>query len=54
MSFFATIFKKPKRGEDYGILQAIVSYDMLIIFLAVGVGLGSLDLDHLGPRHAHW
>jgi hypothetical protein len=33
MPFFATIFKKPKRGEDYGILQAIISYDMLIIFL---------------------
>ena len=41
-SFFAAIFKKPKRGEDYGILQAIVSTDMLIILLAAGVGLGSL------------
>ncbi|XP_059438581.1 uncharacterized protein LOC132171308 [Corylus avellana] len=40
-SCFAAISNKPKRGEDFGILQALVSTDMLIIFLATFVGLGS-------------
>jgi MFS family permease len=40
-TFFAAIFNKPKRGEDYGILQALLSIDMLIILLATSVGVGS-------------
>ncbi|XP_059430247.1 uncharacterized protein LOC132163886 [Corylus avellana] len=40
-SFLVDILNKPKRGEDYGILQALLSIDMLIIFLATLVGLGS-------------
>ncbi|XP_062173572.1 uncharacterized protein LOC133879037 [Alnus glutinosa] len=40
-SFFATIFNKPERGQDYGILQALLSIDMLIILLATLVGVGS-------------
>lgn len=39
--FFVDIFNKPKRGEDYGILQALLSIDMLIIFVATLVRLGS-------------
>ncbi|XP_031257378.1 protein NUCLEAR FUSION DEFECTIVE 4-like [Pistacia vera] len=44
------IFKKPKRGEDYGILQALLSVDMLILFMATFCGLGcSLTaMDNLG------
>lgn len=44
------IFKPPKRGEDYGILQALLSIDMLILFLATFCGLGcSLTaIDNLG------
>lgn len=44
------IFKKPKRGQDYGILQALLSVDMLILFLATFCGLGcSLTaMDNLG------
>jgi MFS family permease len=40
-SFFTYILNKPKRGEDYGILQALLSIDMLIIFFSTLVGLGS-------------
>jgi MFS family permease len=40
-SLLVHILNKPKRGEDYGILQALLSIDMLIIFLATLVGLGS-------------
>ncbi|KAH7690134.1 MFS general substrate transporter domain-containing protein [Dioscorea alata] len=37
-----TMFKPPKRGEDYSILQAIVSIDMLIIFFANFCGVGGM------------
>ncbi|KAK7856702.1 protein nuclear fusion defective 4 [Quercus suber] len=49
-SFFADVFNKPPRGEDYSILQAIFSVDMLIIFIATLVGLGSCltAIDNLG------
>ncbi|XP_073127664.1 protein NUCLEAR FUSION DEFECTIVE 4-like [Henckelia pumila] len=45
-----TIFQKPKRGEDYTILQALLSVDMLILFVATFCGLGcSLTaVDNLG------
>ncbi|KAJ8543879.1 hypothetical protein K7X08_025497 [Anisodus acutangulus] len=47
---FSDIFKKPKRGEDYSILQALLSVDMLILFVATFCGLGcSLTaIDNLG------
>ncbi|XP_009338584.2 uncharacterized protein LOC103930905 [Pyrus x bretschneideri] len=49
-SFFSNIFKKPPRGEDYTILQAILSIDMLLIFIATLFGLGSsfTATDNLG------
>ncbi|KAB2604285.1 hypothetical protein D8674_037576 [Pyrus ussuriensis x Pyrus communis] len=49
-SFFSNIFKKPPRGEDYTILQAILSIDMLLIFIAKLFGLGSsfTATDNLG------
>ena len=47
---FANIFNKPKRGEDYTILQAILSIDMLILFIAALFGLGAslTAVDNLG------
>ncbi|KAL0418248.1 UNVERIFIED_CONTAM: hypothetical protein Sradi_1238300 [Sesamum radiatum] len=49
-SCLANIFKKPERGEDYTILQALLSTDMLILFLATLCGLGSslTAVDNLG------
>ncbi|KAK9158614.1 hypothetical protein Scep_005188 [Stephania cephalantha] len=49
-SCWTTMFRPPERGEDYTILQALVSVDMLILFVATicGVG-GTLTLiDNLG------
>ncbi|OVA17980.1 Nodulin-like [Macleaya cordata] len=50
VSCFSNIFKTPDRGEDYTILQALLSIDMLIIFLATFCGLGSSlsAIDNLG------
>ncbi|KAL0382701.1 UNVERIFIED_CONTAM: hypothetical protein Scaly_0557400 [Sesamum calycinum] len=44
------ICNKPKRGEDYSILQALLSVDMLILFVSTFCGLGcSLTaVDNLG------
>ncbi|XVF05750.1 hypothetical protein REPUB_Repub05bG0199100 [Reevesia pubescens] len=49
-SCFLTIFDRPERGEDYTILQALTSIDMLILFLATFCGLGSslTAVDNLG------
>jgi hypothetical protein len=49
-SCFANIFDKPPRGEDYTILQALLSIDMLILFLATLCGLGAslTAVDNLG------
>ncbi|KAJ4971036.1 hypothetical protein NE237_004135 [Protea cynaroides] len=46
----SSIFKKPNRGEDYGILQALLSIDMMILFLATFCGLGCCltAVDNLG------
>ncbi|XVE99227.1 hypothetical protein REPUB_Repub03eG0179300 [Reevesia pubescens] len=46
----ANVFKPPKRGEDYSILQALLSIDMLLLFVATFCGLGcSLTaVDNLG------
>lgn len=43
-------FNKPERGEDYTILQALLSIDMLALFLATFCGLGSslTAIDNLG------
>lgn len=50
-NFISNIFfHKPERGEDYTILQALLSTDMLILFLATFCGLGSslTAVDNLG------
>ncbi|KAM0937235.1 putative MFS transporter superfamily [Dioscorea sansibarensis] len=41
-SIISTMFKPPKRGEDYSILQALFSIDMLIIFFATICGIGGV------------
>ncbi|KAL7127215.1 hypothetical protein ABFS83_14G240600 [Erythranthe nasuta] len=48
--WYAKIFDRPERGEDYTILQALSSTDMLILFLATFCGLGSslTAVDNLG------
>ncbi|KAG8494916.1 hypothetical protein CXB51_012423 [Gossypium anomalum] len=49
-SCFLTLCDKPKRGEDYTILQALTSIDMCILFFATFCGLGSslTAVDNLG------
>ncbi|KAK6244668.1 hypothetical protein QUC31_011077 [Theobroma cacao] len=44
------MFKPPDRGEDYTILQAIFSIDMLILFIATACGTGGAltVIDNLG------
>lgn len=44
------ICNKPKRGEDYGILQALLSVDFLLIFVVTFCGLGCslAAIDNLG------
>ncbi|OMO73691.1 Nodulin-like protein [Corchorus olitorius] len=47
---FENILKPPDRGEDYTILQALFSIDMLIIFIATTCGVGGTltAIDNLG------
>ncbi|XP_050380535.1 protein NUCLEAR FUSION DEFECTIVE 4-like [Argentina anserina] len=49
-SCFLTVFKPPVRGEDYTILQALFSIDMLILFIATICGVGGTltAIDNLG------
>ncbi|KAJ8768658.1 hypothetical protein K2173_023562 [Erythroxylum novogranatense] len=49
-SCFMTVCDKPERGEDYTILQALLSIDMIILFTATLCGLGSslTAVDNLG------
>ncbi|KAL8226613.1 hypothetical protein R6Q57_016445 [Mikania cordata] len=50
-SIFANVFlNKPERGEDYSILQALLSTDMLVLFISTFCGLGTslTAVDNLG------
>ncbi|XP_021731786.1 protein NUCLEAR FUSION DEFECTIVE 4-like isoform X2 [Chenopodium quinoa] len=49
-SCFQNVFRPPDRGEDYTILQALFSIDMLILFLATICGVGGTltAIDNLG------
>ncbi|XP_052176377.1 uncharacterized protein LOC127790758 [Diospyros lotus] len=44
------VFKPPERGEDYTILQALFSVDMVILFVATSCGIGGTltAIDNLG------
>ncbi|XP_068652510.1 protein NUCLEAR FUSION DEFECTIVE 4-like [Aristolochia californica] len=50
ISRLSKTFKSPKRGEDYTILQALVSIDMLILFFATICGVGGTltAIDNMG------
>ncbi|KAL5725561.1 hypothetical protein ACHQM5_008695 [Ranunculus cassubicifolius] len=50
VSFFADVFNAPERGEDYSILQALFSIDMLLILIATFCGLGTnlTAVDNMG------
>ncbi|KAL5565802.1 hypothetical protein UlMin_028966 [Ulmus minor] len=47
---FGDAFDKPRRGEDYTTLQALLSADMLIILCCAMFGLGSINtaIDNMG------
>ncbi|KAM1019704.1 hypothetical protein FF1_041009 [Malus domestica] len=49
-SCWKTMFRPPDRGEDYTILQALFSIDMLILFIACICGVGGTltAIDNLG------
>ncbi|OWM70235.1 hypothetical protein CDL15_Pgr026085 [Punica granatum] len=49
-SCWRTVFRPPERGEDYTILQALFSIDMLVLFLATICGVGGTltAIDNLG------
>ncbi|KAL6574885.1 hypothetical protein OROMI_012170 [Orobanche minor] len=44
------VFKPPERGEDYNILQAVFSIDMITLFVAITFGVGGTltAIDNLG------
>ncbi|KAI3915567.1 hypothetical protein MKW92_029868 [Papaver armeniacum] len=50
VSCFSNIFSPPARGEDYTILQALFSIDMLMLFFATFCGMGTTltAMDNLG------
>ncbi|KAK3036376.1 hypothetical protein RJ639_032145 [Escallonia herrerae] len=50
ISCLTNVFKPPERGEDYTILQALFSIDMLILFSATTFGVGGTltAIDNLG------
>lgn len=49
-SCFSNVFKHPERGDDFTILQAIFSIDMIILFSATTFGIGGTltAIDNLG------
>ncbi|URE22678.1 Nodulin-like [Musa troglodytarum] len=49
-AFVADMFRPPDRGEDYSILQALVSIDMIILFFATICGVGGTltAIDNMG------
>ncbi|XP_060201451.1 uncharacterized membrane protein YMR155W-like [Lycium barbarum] len=49
-SCFSNVFNPPQRGEDYTILQALFSIDMIILFTATTFGVGGTltAIDNLG------
>ncbi|KAF3775955.1 NUCLEAR FUSION DEFECTIVE 4 protein [Nymphaea thermarum] len=50
VSCIKSMFRSPDRGEDYTILQALVSIDMLILFSAATCGVGGTltAIDNMG------
>ncbi|CAL1372996.1 unnamed protein product [Linum trigynum] len=50
LTWFTQIFNQPERGEDYSILQAVFSIDMVIILISTTCGVGGAlaAIDNLG------
>ncbi|MCL7046185.1 hypothetical protein MKW94_022791 [Papaver nudicaule] len=50
VSCFSNVFSPPARGEDYTILQALLSVDMIMLFFATFCGMGTTltAMDNLG------
>ncbi|KAI3724144.1 hypothetical protein L2E82_35912 [Cichorium intybus] len=50
LSCWRTVFAPPERGEDFTILQAVFSIDMLILFITTTFGVGGTltAIDNLG------
>ncbi|KAF7148444.1 hypothetical protein RHSIM_Rhsim03G0114600 [Rhododendron simsii] len=48
VSCFKNMFSPPSRGEDYSILQALFSIDMLILFFASICSIGGTLINNLG------
>lgn len=50
IKWWQNVFSPPKRGEDYTILQALFSIDMIILFMASICGIGGTltAIDNLG------
>ncbi|KAL3628463.1 hypothetical protein CASFOL_027509 [Castilleja foliolosa] len=48
--WWQNVLKPPERGEDYNILQALFSIDMIILFTAITFGIGGTltAIDNLG------
>ena len=50
VSCWTKIFQRPNRGDDYSILEALFSFDMMFLFLATACGLGGTltVIDNMG------
>ncbi|EHA8588986.1 putative membrane protein YMR155W [Cocos nucifera] len=50
LSYIINIFRAPERGEDHSILQALVSIDMVVLFLVMICGVGGTltAIDNMG------
>ncbi|XP_074358573.1 protein NUCLEAR FUSION DEFECTIVE 4-like [Apium graveolens] len=50
VTWWYSFCNKPNRGEDYSISQALLSFDMILLFVATFCGLGSslTTLDNIG------
>ncbi|WOL15251.1 hypothetical protein Cni_G24032 [Canna indica] len=50
LACFSNMFRPPDRGEDYSILQALVSIDMIVLFFATICGVGGTltAIDNMG------
>ncbi|KAL8090351.1 hypothetical protein AgCh_039718 [Apium graveolens] len=50
VTWWYSVCNKPNRGEDYSISQALLSFDMILLFVATFCGLGSslTTLDNIG------
>ncbi|XP_008811023.2 protein NUCLEAR FUSION DEFECTIVE 4-like [Phoenix dactylifera] len=50
LSYIINVFRAPERGEDHSILQALVSIDMVVLFIAMICGVGGTltAIDNMG------